>query len=309
MGLLVAGKWLDQWYDTESSGGKFVRQDSAFRNWIRAGDEKFPAEAGRYHLYVSLACPWAHRTLIFRELKGLTQLIDVSVVHPDMLDQGWEFKPEAEPLYGYRYAHQLYTHAQADYSGRVSVPILWDKKSETIVSNESADIIRMFNSAFNTLTGNSADYYPPSLQSEIDEINAYVYETINNGVYRCGFATTQQAYDEAVDLLFEALDKVEAILAKRKYLVGTDITEADWRLFTTLIRFDAVYFGHFKCNKKQIANYPSLSGYMKGLYQQPGIAGTVNLEQIKRHYYYSHESINPTRIVPKGVPEIFTQGV
>ncbi len=308
MGLLVEGKWVDAWYDTKSSGGRFVRQDSAFRNWIGAADGKFPAEKGRYHLYVSLACPWAHRTLIFRELKGLTDFIDVTVVHPDMLEHGWEFKPEAEPLYGFNYAHQLYTRAKADYTGRVSVPVLWDKKTQTIVSNESADIIRMFNHAFDALTGNVADYYPLAVQADIDAINAYVYETINNGVYKCGFATTQQAYDEAVEVLFDALDEIERRLSKQRYLVGAQITEADWRLFTTLIRFDAVYFGHFKCNKKQIEDYSHLSRYMAELYHQPKIAGTIDIEEIKRHYYYSHAGINPTRIVPKGVPGIFAEG-
>jgi putative glutathione S-transferase len=308
MGLLVEGKWLDQWYDTKSSGGKFVRKDSSFRDRVGASDGKFPAEKGRYHLYVSLACPWAHRTLIFRKLKGLSAYIDVTVVNPDMLENGWEFKPEPEPLYGYKFAHQLYTHAKADYTGRVSVPILWDKQTQTIVSNESSEIIRMFNSAFNTLTGNQNDYYPEHLRTEIDEVNALIYEPINNGVYKCGFATTQQAYDEAVDVLFDALETVEERLSSQPYLAGQDITEADWRLFTTLIRFDAVYFGHFKCNKKQIADYPHLSRYQLDLYKQPGIADTVDITDIKRHYYYSHESINPTRIVPKGLPEIFKVG-
>lgn len=307
MGLLVEGKWVDQWYDTKSSKGRFVRQDSAFRHWL--GSEQFPAEKGRYHLYVSLACPWAHRTLIFRQLKGLNDYIDVTVVHPDMLENGWAFKPEPEPLYGYNFAYQLYVHASPDYTGRVSVPILWDKQTQTIVSNESADIIRMFNTAFNELTGHNNDYYPELLHAEIDAINAVVYDNINNGVYRCGFATTQEAYDEAVDALFVTLDAVENRLSKQRYLVGNQITEADWRLFTTLIRFDAVYFGHFKCNKKQIADYPNLSRYLLELYKQPHIADTVNIEQIKRHYYYSHETINPTRIVPKGVPLILQQGV
>ena len=309
MGLLVEGKWVDQWYDTKSSGGKFVRQDSVFRDWIGASDGRFPALEDRYHLYVSHACPWAHRTLIFRALKGLDKIIDVTFVHPEMLDKGWGFRPEPEPLYGYVCAHQLYTHAKPDYTGRVSVPILWDKELQTIVSNESSEIIRMFNSAFDHLTGNSVDYYPQALRSDIDAINMFVYENINNGVYKCGFATTQTAYDEAVDALFAALDEVENRLHQNRYLVGDAITEADWRLFTTLIRFDAVYFGHFKCNKKQIADYPMLSGYLLDLYQQPGIAETVNIAQIKRHYYYSHESINPTRIIPKGVPKIFEQGV
>ena len=303
MGLLVEGKWEDQWYDTKESGGKFIRQDSVFRQHI--GDTDFPAEAGRYHLYVSLACPWAHRTLIFRQLKGLTDIIDVTVVSPDMLDKGWEFKPKAEPLYGYHYAHQLYTHAQADYTGRVVVPILWDKKKQTIVSNESSEIIRMFNTAFNDITGNTDDYYPENLRPEIDHINAIVYEHVNNGVYKVGFATSQSAYDEAFDALFKTLDLLETRLASSRYLMGDVITEADWRLFTTLIRFDAVYFGHFKCNQRQIADYTHLYRYLCDLYHQPHIADTVHIDHIKRHYYYSHESINPTRIVPKGVPEIF----
>jgi len=308
MGLLVEGKWVDAWYDTSKSDGKFVRKDSSFRDWIGAEDGKFPTEKGRYHLYVSLACPWAHRTLIFRQLKGLTDIIDVSIVAPDMLENGWEFE-QPEPLYGFTKAHQLYTKAKADYTGRVTVPILWDKKTQTIVSNESAEIIRMLNSAFNGLTGNEDDYYPQQLQAEIDEVNAFVYSDINNGVYKCGFATTQAAYDEAVDALFEGLDKVEARLSQHQYLVGNQITEADWRLFTTLIRFDAVYFGHFKCNKKQVADYEHMYPYLVDLYQQEGIKDTVNIGHIKRHYYYSHESINPTRIVPKGLPEIFSQGV
>ncbi|MDX8380698.1 MAG: glutathione S-transferase family protein [Ghiorsea sp.] len=305
MGLLVEGKWVDAWYDTSKSDGKFVRKDSSFRDWIGAEDEKFPAEKGRYHLYVSLACPWAHRTLIFRQLKGLTDIIDVSIVATDMLENGWEFE-HPEPLYGFTKAYQLYTKAKADYTGRVTVPILWDKKTQTIVSNESAEIIRMLNSAFNGLTGNEDDYYPKHLQAEIDDVNAFVYSDINNGVYKCGFATTQAAYDEALDALFEGLGKVEAGLSKHKYLVGNQITEADWRLFTTLIRFDAVYFGHFKCNKKQIADYKHMYPYLVDLYQQEGIKDTVNIGHIKRHYYYSHESINPTRIVPKGLPEIFS---
>ena len=303
MGLLVEGKWEDQWYETKESGGKFVRQDSVFRRHIGGAD--FPAEAGRYHLYVSHACPWAHRTLIFRQLKGLTDMIDVTVVSPDMLDKGWEFKPKAEPLYGYHYAHQLYTHAQADYTGRVVVPILWDKKKQTIVSNESSEIIRMFNTAFNDITGNTDDYYPENLRPEIDHINAIVYEHVNNGVYKVGFATSQSAYDEAFDALFKTLDLLETRLASSRYLMGDVITEADWRLFTTLIRFDAVYFGHFKCNQRQIADYTHLYRYLCDLYHQPHIADTVHIDHIKRHYYYSHESINPTRIVPKGVPEIF----
>jgi len=298
MGLLVDGVWHNQWYDTESTGGKFVRKEAQFRNQI-TNDGPFLPEPNRYHLYVSLACPWAHRTLIFRKLKELESLIDVTVVHPHMLEKGWRFdKPE--PLYGFDYMYQLYTKADANYSGRVTIPVLWDKNNHTIVSNESAEIIRMFNSAFNSLTGNHDDYYPANLRSEIDAINSMVYEHINNGVYRCGFATTQEAYEQAFDALFAALDEVESRLARQPYLVGEVLTEADWRLFTTLIRFDAVYYGHFKCNRQRIADYPHLSHYMQRLYHIAGISESVDMWHIKQHYYYSHESINPTRIVPKG---------
>ena len=298
MGLLVDGVWHDQWYDTKSTGGKFERKASQFRNWI-ASDSVFMPEAGRYHLYVSLACPWAHRTLIFRKLKSLENLIDVSILSPRMLENGWQFdKPE--PLYNFDYAYQIYTKADPDYSGRVTVPILWDKQRETIVSNESAEIIRMFNSAFNALTGNMDDYYSEALHHEIDVINAFVYDNINNGVYKCGFATTQVAYDDAFESLFSALDEVEMRLSQQRYLLGDMLTEADWRLFTTLVRFDAVYVGHFKCNRQRIADYPNLSNYLRELYQYEGISETVNIQHIKEHYYYSHESINPTRIIPKG---------
>ncbi|MDQ6957456.1 MAG: glutathione S-transferase family protein [Mariprofundaceae bacterium] len=298
MGLLVDGVWHDQWYDTKSTGGKFERKASQFRNQITQ-DGDFSAIEGRYHLYVSLACPWAHRTLIFRKLKGLEKLIDVTVVSPYMLESGWQFDMP-EPLYGFDYAHQIYSKADPHYSGRVTVPILWDKQRETIVCNESAEIIRMFNSEFNTLTGNNDDYYPQALRSEIDAINAFVYENINNGVYRCGFATAQDAYDEAFDALFAALDEVELRLSKQRYLVADVLTEADWRLFTTLIRFDAVYVGHFKCNRQRIADYPNLSNYLRELYQYSNVSETVNMQHIKQHYYASHESINPTRIIPKG---------
>ncbi|MCF7354733.1 glutathione S-transferase family protein [Vibrio sp. CK2-1] len=303
MGKLVEGVWHDVWYDTESSGGKFVREDAGFRNWIEnKPDAPFQPESGRYHLYVSLACPWAHRTLIMRELKGLADHIDVTVVSPDMLENGWEFS-QPEPLFGFTKLHQIYTQAKRDYSGRVTVPTLWDKKTNTIVSNESSEILRMFNSEFNDLTGNTDDYYPQELRSEIDQWNEFIYPNINNGVYKTGFATSQQAYEEAFDSLFAALDKVEQHLSQSKYLVGEKITEADWRLFTTLIRFDAVYVGHFKCNLKRIAEYPNLYRYMKALYQEPGIKGTVSFEHIKRHYYFSQKSINPTQVVPKG-PEL-----
>ena len=305
MGLLVDGKWQDKWYDTSKNGGKFERQASKFRdNVINDEDAKYPVESGRYHLYVSLACPWAHRALIFRKLKGLEEHIDVSVVHPEMLDNGWEFKKypgsTGDKLYGFDYAHQIYTKAKPEITTRVTVPILWDKQTETIVNNESAEIIRIFNSGFNALTSNDDDYYPEALRQEIDDINEMVYHDINNGVYKAGFATTQKAYEEAVNALFHALDIVEERLSKQRYLVGSNITEADWRLFTTLIRFDAVYHGHFKCNKKQIADYPNIYGYMKELYQVPGVAETVNFDHIKRHYYFSHTMINPTQIIPVG---------
>ena len=300
MGLLVDGKWHDEWYDTESSGGRFVRSEARFRCSI--GNADFPAETNRYHLYVSLACPWAHRTLIFRKLKGLEGIIPVTVVSPEMLESGWQFdKPES--LYGFVCLHQIYTKADPGYSGRVTVPVLWDKRQEAIVCNESAEIIRMFNTAFDGLTGNQLDFYPKALRPEIDAVNDYVYENVNNGVYKCGFATAQDVYDEAFDALFTALDELEKRLSWQRYLAGSRITEADWRLFTTLVRFDAVYVGHFKCNRNRISDMPNLSNYLRDLYQQPDIAETVDFTHIKRHYYFSHESINPTRIIPKG-PEL-----
>ncbi len=300
MGKLVEGVWQNVWYDTKSSGGRFVREDAGFRGWIdNDADAQFAPEPGRYHLYVSLACPWAHRTLIFRALKQLEAYIDVTIVCPDMMSDGWQFGIP-EPLFGHTKLHQVYTQAKADYTGRVTVPVLWDKKTNKIVSNESSEIIRMFNSAFNALTGNEEDYYPEHLRALIDEWNEYIYPNINNGVYRCGFATTQEAYEEAYESLFAALDKVESHLATHRYLAGNVITEADWRLFTTLIRFDAVYVGHFKCNKKRIADYPHLNGYLKELYQVPGVKETTDFYHIKRHYYFSHTTINPTQIVPVG---------
>ena len=305
MGLLVEGVWKDQWYDTKKSNGKFVRQDSMFRDSISSeADSKFKPEKGRYHLYVSLACPWAHRTLIFRALKGLEEYIDVSVVSPDMLDKGWVFDgyegASKDHLFGFDYMHQVYTKAKVDITSRVTVPVLWDKKHNTIVNNESAELIRIFNSAFNELTGSTQDYYPEHLREEIDKVNEYVYHNVNNGVYKAGFATTQEAYEEAVKALFDALDKIEERLSAKRYLVGDTLTEADWRLFTTLIRFDPVYVGHFKCNLKRIADYPALSNYVKELYQMDGIAQTTNFDHIKRHYYFSHTMINPTQVVPKG---------
>lgn len=303
MGKLVEGVWHNVWYDTKSNKGKFVREDAGFRDWVtNQPDAKFQPESGRYHLYVSLACPWAHRTLIFRQLKQLETHIDVTVVCPDMMSEGWQMGLP-EPLFGHTCMHQIYTQAKPDYTGRVTVPVLWDKKHNTIVSNESSEIIRMFNSEFNELTGNHDDYYPQAFADVIDEWNEFIYPNINNGVYRCGFATTQEAYQEAFDQLFSALDKVEAHLATHRYLAGAQITEADWRLFTTLIRFDAVYVGHFKCNKQRIADYPNLNSYMKELYQVPGVKETTDFYHIKRHYYFSHTGINPTQIVPKG-PEL-----
>ncbi|MBY6198735.1 glutathione S-transferase family protein [Vibrio hangzhouensis] len=300
MGKLVEGVWHDVWYDTKTTGGKFVREDAGFRNWIEnRADAEFQPESGRYHLYVSLACPWAHRTLIFRSLKGLESHIDVTVVSPDMLSEGWVFGLP-EPLFGFTKLHQIYTKAKSDYTGRVTVPVLWDKKTNTIVSNESSEIIRMFNSEFNDLTGNVDDYYPESLQSAVDQWNDFIYPNINNGVYRCGFATTQEAYEEAFHSLFVALDRVDSHLAEHRYLTGERITEADWRLFTTLVRFDAVYVGHFKCNQQRIADYANIQGYLKELYQIQGVKQTTDFYHIKRHYYFSHTGINPTQVVPLG---------
>ncbi|MDO6728028.1 glutathione S-transferase family protein [Cognatishimia sp. 1_MG-2023] len=310
MGLLVDGKWTDQWYDTKSTGGKFVRSVSQFRNWITpdgeagpTGTNGFAAESGRYHLYVSNACPWAHRTLIFRQLKGLTNHITVSVVHPDMLSNGWTFEQDengatGDDLFGYDFAHQIYSRADPTYSGRVTVPILWDKQRNTIVSNESAEIIRMFNSAFNNLTGNTLDFWPEAQRDAIEDVNERIYSNVNNGVYKSGFATTQVAYDAAVRPLFETLDWLEERLGHSRYLMGDTQTEADWRLFTTLIRFDPVYHLHFKCNLKRIVDYPNLWAYTRDLYQTAGVAETVNMPHIVRHYHYSHESINPHRIIP-----------
>ncbi|MED5241636.1 MAG: glutathione S-transferase family protein [SAR324 cluster bacterium] len=314
MGLLIEGIWHDQWYETEKNKGEFVRSNSQFRNWITqdgsagpSGKDGFPAKADRYHLYVSLACPWAHRTLIFRSLKSLENIIPVSIVHPNMMEKGWVFDDwkgqTGDSLYGYNCLHQLYTKANPDYSGRVTVPVLWDNEKETIVSNESSEIIRMFNSAFADLSSEEMDYYPEELRNEIDAINSKIYETLNNGVYRCGFATTQKAYEAAFSKLFVCLDELESTLSNQRFLLGSQITEADWRLFTTLIRFDCVYYSHFKTNLRRIYDYPALHGYTCDLYQQPGIKQTVDFEHIKQHYFYSHETINPTRVVPIG-PEI-----
>lgn len=314
MGLLVDGVWHDEWYDTSKTGGRFERSKSQFRDFVTTdgrpadGRERgFKAEPGRYHLYVSYACPWAHRTLILRKLKKLDDIISVSVVHHFMGENGWTFKKAdgatGDDLYGLDFMHQIYTKADPHYSGRVTVPVLWDKQSETIVSNESADIIRMLNKAFDEWGDASLDFYPEGLRSEIDAVNERVYGNVNNGVYRAGFATTQEAYEEAFRQLFDTLDELEERLSRQRYLVGGRLTEADWRLFTTLVRFDPVYFGHFKCNLRRIADYPNLSNYLRELYQMPGVAETVNMHHIKAHYYGSHATINPTRIVPLG-PEV-----
>jgi putative glutathione S-transferase len=311
MGLLQNGKWVDQWYDTKSTGGRFERKAAQFRNWITkdgtagpTGAGGFNAEPGRYHLYVSLACPWAHRTMIFRALKGLENMISVSVVHWYMAESGWTFDAAEgvvpDTVNDAQLLHEIYTKANSDFSGRVTVPVLWDKKNKTIVSNESSEIIRMFNSEFDKFGATVADYYPEGLRQEIDAFNDRIYSTLNNGVYRCGFATTQEVYEEVLIPLFDTLDWLEDMLSSKRYLTGTQITEADWRLFTTLIRFDPVYVGHFKCNIRRIIDYPNLWNYLLDLYQQPGIADTVNMEHIKNHYYASHETINPSRIVPKG---------
>ena len=314
MGLLIDGVWHDRWYDTGKTGGRFVRQKSAFRNWVTldgapgsSGEGGFQAEPGRYHLYVSLACPWAHRTLILRKLKRLEEAVSVSVVHWHMGANGWEFRAgpgcTADAVNGARYLHEIYAKARPDYSGRVSVPVLWDKARGTIVNNESSEIIRMFNAGFDAWGEAALDFYPEALRPEIDALNERVYATVNNGVYRAGFATGQQAYEEAVEALFETLEVLEDRLSRQRYLVGEVLTEADWRLFTTLLRFDPVYVGHFKCNKRRLVDYPNLWGFTRELYQVPGVAETVNLHHIKQHYYGSHKSVNPSGIVPAG-PEI-----
>ena len=314
MGQLVDGQWQDRWYDTKSTKGHFVRGKTQFRNWITSdgslgpsGDGGFSAENGRYHLYVSLACPWAHRTLIFRKLKGLEDSISLSIVHYFMAEQGWTFDdgPAVVPdnVLGAKYLHQVYTRAEPRFTGRVTVPVLWDKKRGTIVNNESSEIIRMLNSAFDGVGAREGDYYPESLRDEIDAVNQRIYETLNNGVYRCGFATTQEAYEQAFRGLFDTMDWLEERLTKRRYLTGDRITEADWRLFTTLVRFDPVYVGHFKTNLRRLVDYPHLFAYTRELYQIEGVRETVNFLHIKRHYYQSHTTVNPTRIVPLG-PEI-----
>ena len=318
MGQLVDGVWKDEWYDTDSTGGEFKRDTSKFRNWVTSdgatgptGDGGFAAESGRYHLYVSHACPWAHRTMIFRALKGLQDHIEVSVVHPEMLKEGWEFRTDfdgatGDRQFGLDYLRQVYLKDTPDMSGRVTVPVLWDRQTGRIVSNESADIIRMFNSAFNHITGNEDDYFPAHLRDRIEAVNERVYETVNNGVYKAGFATTQTAYDKAAGPLFDSLDWIEGLLGRTRYLTGDALTEADWRLFVTVLRFDAVYHTHFKCNRRRIVDYPNLWGWARELYQWPAVAGTVHPEHFIRHYYYSHDMVNPHRIIPIGPDEDWT---
>ncbi|MBT8071384.1 MAG: glutathione S-transferase family protein [Xanthomonadales bacterium] len=314
MGLLVDGKWQDRWYDTGKAGGRFIRSEAQFRNWVTAdgsagltGSGGFKAEPGRYHLYVSLACPWANRALIFRSLKGLEDFISVSVVHWYMAEHGWTFEPAEgvvqDPVNHARYMHEVYTAADPDYTGRVTVPVLWDKKTDSIVSNESSEIIRMFNQAFDDVGATPGDYYPEPLRAEIDDVNDRIYSNVNNGVYKAGFATTQEAYEEALVPLFETLDWLEQRLSSQRYLLGKVLTEADWRLFTTLIRFDAVYVGHFKCNVRRLSDYPNLWAYTRELYQHEGVAETIDMHHIKHHYYVSHTTINPSRVVPVG-PEL-----
>ena len=300
-GFLKDGQWHEGWYDTGKARGEFLRHTSAFRNWITAdGTSGFRAEAGRYHLYVSLACPWAHRTLVARVLKGLQDVVSVSVVEP-VMTQGWSFSASLpDHLHGFQYLHQVYSASDSRYSGRVLVPVLWDKKTRTIVSNESSEILRMFNEAFAAFAESEVDLYPAAQRPQIDEVNAFVYDNINNGVYRCGFATEQAAYERAYARLFSALDRMEERLGQGDWLAGKQPTEADWRLFTTLVRFDAVYFGHFKCNRNRIEDFPALSRFLHALYRVPGVAATVNMDHIKRHYYMSHAHINPTRVVPAG---------
>lgn len=314
MGLLVDGEWHDEWYDTAATGGRFIRKDAAFRDWVTAdgapddlalaGKRGFRAEPGRYHLYVSLACPWAHRALIVRKLKGLESMIDVSVVHWRMREKGWSFAPGqgviADPIHHARVLSEIYTASDAHFSGHVTVPVLWDKHRGAIVNNESSEIIRMFNRAFDGLGATPGDFYPAAQRTLIDEINARIYDSLNNGVYKAGFATTQSAYEDAVLPLFDTLDWLEARLAHTRYLMGSTLTEADIRLFTTLIRFDVVYAGHFKCNLRQIADYPNLFAYTRDIFQLPGIAETVDFFHIKHHYYESHPTVNPTGIVPLG---------
>ncbi|KHT32002.1 glutathione S-transferase family protein [Pectobacterium carotovorum] len=319
MGQLVDGVWHDTWYETKSTGGHFKRSESAFRNWVTpdgapglTGKGGFPAQSGRYHLYVSLACPWAHRTLLMRQLKGLEDHIAISVVHPLMLDHGWTFGTDFEAatgdsLYQHEFLYQLYLHAMPDYSGRVTVPVLWDTEQHTIVSNESADIIRMLNSAFDGVGATAGDYYPEALRAQIDELNGWIYDKVNNGVYKAGFATSQSAYDESATTVFAALSDLESILAKQRYLTGEQLTEADLRLWTTLIRFDPVYHTHFKCDKYRLSDYPNLFGFLRDIYQIPGIADTVDMAHIRHHYYRSHGTINPHGVISLGPEQDLNQ--
>ena len=308
MGLLVNGVWKDRWYDTKKSGGKFIRTEAQFRNFIDYHSE-FTPDSGRYHLYVSLACPWAHRTLIYRSLKDLNDHISCSVVNPYMLENGWTFEESfpgttSDHLFSKQYLYQIYLKADSNYSGRVTVPVLWDKKNQTIVSNESSEIIRMFNYSFNELTGNNLDFYPEKFQEKIDEINDFTYHNINNGVYKVGFATKQSVYEEELDRLFNALDQVEEMLEQNTYLLGSEMLECDLRLFPTLLRFDPVYVGHFKCNKKRIIDYPNINRYLQSIKSNSKIKPTINIAHIKTHYYGSHPTINPNGIIPTG-PDLY----
>lgn len=308
MGLLVNGVWKDRWYDTKKSGGKFIRTEAQFRNFIDYHSE-FTPDSGRYHLYVSLACPWAHRTLIYRSLKDLNDHISCSVVNPYMLENGWTFEESfpgttSDHLFSKQYLYQIYLKADSNYSGRVTVPVLWDKKNQTIVSNESSEIIRMFNYSFNELTGNNLDFYPEKFQEKIDEINDFTYHNINNGVYKVGFATKQSVYEEELNRLFNALDQVEEMLEQNTYLLGSEMLECDLRLFPTLLRFDPVYVGHFKCNKKRIIDYPNINRYLQSIKSNSKIKPTINIDHIKTHYYGSHPTINPNGIIPTG-PDLY----
>ena len=308
MGLLVNGVWKDKWYDTKKSGGKFIRTEAQFRNFIDYHSE-FTPDSGRYHLYVSLACPWAHRTLIYRSLKDLNDHISCSVVNPYMLENGWTFEESfpgttSDHLFSKQYLYQIYLKADSNYSGRVTVPVLWDKKNQTIVSNESSEIIRMFNYSFNELTGNNLDFYPEKFQEKIDEINDFTYHNINNGVYKVGFATKQSVYEEELDRLFNALDQVEEMLEQNTYLLGSEMLECDLRLFPTLLRFDPVYVGHFKCNKKRIIDYQNINRYLQSIKSNSKIKPTINIDHIKTHYYGSHPTINPNGIIPTG-PDLY----
>ena len=308
MGLLVNGVWKDRWYDTKKSGGKFIRTEAQFRNFIDYHSE-FTPDSGRYHLYVSLACPWAHRTLIYRSLKDLNDHISCSVVNPYMLENGWTFEESfpgttSDHLFSKQYLYQIYLKADSNYSGRVTVPVLWDKKNQTIVSNESSEIIRMFNYSFNELTGNNLDFYPEKFQEKIDEINDFTYHNINNGVYKVGFATKQSVYEEELDRLFNALDQVEEMLEQNTYLLGSEMLECDLRLFPTLLRFDPVYVGHFKCNKKRIIDYTNINRYLQSIKSNSKIKPTINIDHIKTHYYGSHPTINPNGIIPTG-PDLY----